>query len=980
MQDYFRIRQALFVAALIIGGLFSSICQAYSGGTGTAENPYQIATKADLLALAATPSHYAKSFILTADIDLEDQTFSTAIIAPDTNSTTSDFQGTYFTGTFDGNNHIISHFAINGASNDYLGLFGYIGFFGKVENLELLNMNINGTSDSNCIGGLAGFSRGTITDCRVAGNVGGYYFVGGLVGYQSFFAITLYCHVSVNITGEYYIGGLIGQQEGASTIESCSTTGSVTGVVAVGGLAGYNTSGIITDSWNTCSVYGLSDAGGLTGYLSLGTITNSYNTGTVNGESEVGGLVGHQNTDCTITNCYNAGDISGIDPYNGSIGGLAGTVEYGHISNCYNTGTIRGYYDVGGLLGGSTGTLSTSYNIGEVISDNPDQAKGLIAGNNGIVFNCFWDMQTSGQSLGGGGKGRSTEQMKQAENYTGWNCDEPVWILDPGNDYPRLFWEATPGTVLPTRTLDEFIEGVGTISNPYHITTCDQLNKIGLFPSAWNKIYSLEADIDMSVLTGVEFNKIGISAEKAFSGTFDGNHHVISNFTYQTGVFELYVALFGYTQSASISNLKMTNVNLFSEGYYSGSIIGYQDAGILDNCSSSGTIHGGYTRIGGLIGVSKGTVSDCRTDVAVSGDYEVGGMIGAQYSGAISNCQSVGNVSGIGNIGGLAGESSGTIIRSYAAGDITGSNNLGGLIGYSNSIISECRSTGNIKNLYSEGRHYGGLVGYSSGAVVACYSTGKVSGAYDVGGLAGVSDGEISNCYSISDVQGSKNNLGGLVGILGSQSSIMNCYAASTISGVFDNAGCLIGYCNPESVVLNSFWNNETCGWFDSRGVGLTSEQMMTISMFIDSGWDFTDTWTICQGTNYPRFVWQIGMGDFACPDGVNTEDLDSVTTCWLETVRLRSDLNNDGFVNLADFTILAQAWLPDVPIPTCPECEVNIDINGDHNVDPLDLVIMAQEWLLQENTACRMADLNADGQINLADYAVFAQHWLEGI
>ena len=43
----------------------------YSGGTGEPNDPYQIATAADLIALGETPEDYDKHFILTADIDLD---------------------------------------------------------------------------------------------------------------------------------------------------------------------------------------------------------------------------------------------------------------------------------------------------------------------------------------------------------------------------------------------------------------------------------------------------------------------------------------------------------------------------------------------------------------------------------------------------------------------------------------------------------------------------------------------------------------------------------------------------------------------------------------------------------------------------------------------------------------------------------------------------------------------------------------------
>ena len=63
----------------------------YSGGSGTAKDPYQIATTAHLIALGETPADYGKHFVMTADIDLDPnlpgrKVFDKAVIAPDTNS------------------------------------------------------------------------------------------------------------------------------------------------------------------------------------------------------------------------------------------------------------------------------------------------------------------------------------------------------------------------------------------------------------------------------------------------------------------------------------------------------------------------------------------------------------------------------------------------------------------------------------------------------------------------------------------------------------------------------------------------------------------------------------------------------------------------------------------------------------------------------------------------------------------------------
>ncbi len=64
------------VAGIILLGL--AVClmalpaqTKYSGGSGTVDDPYQIATAADLIALGDDPNDYDKHLVLTADIDLD---------------------------------------------------------------------------------------------------------------------------------------------------------------------------------------------------------------------------------------------------------------------------------------------------------------------------------------------------------------------------------------------------------------------------------------------------------------------------------------------------------------------------------------------------------------------------------------------------------------------------------------------------------------------------------------------------------------------------------------------------------------------------------------------------------------------------------------------------------------------------------------------------------------------------------------------
>jgi hypothetical protein len=296
-----------FFAAILVGGL-TSVCFAYSGGDGTAANPYQIASKTDLLALRATTTDYSKCFILTADIDMTGHTFTTAIIAPNTNTTTEEFQGTSFSGCFNGNHKLIMNLTIDtaGAGNNYLGLFGSISGDAQVKSLGIENIFIAGGSNSEFIGGLCGRKYfGRISNCYVTGVVTG--------GTESF---------------------------------------------TIGGLCGLNSSGMIIDCYAIVQVGGgisSSRVGGLCGFNYRAGISNCYATGSVSGGNYLGGLCGTTQGD-TISNCYAIGSVTGRN----YLGGLCGSNSYSMIANCYSTGIITGDQYKGGFCGTNFGSIITS--------------------------------------------------------------------------------------------------------------------------------------------------------------------------------------------------------------------------------------------------------------------------------------------------------------------------------------------------------------------------------------------------------------------------------------------------------------------------------------------------------------------------------------------------------------------------------------------------------------------------------------------
>src|SRR4030042_1531627 len=122
-----RITTLLIISCLLTVGLCVNTAAALPG-SGTQEDPYRIESLADFDEFAADPNYWSGFTRLETDVNLAGRTYTTAVIAPDANNSNYDFDGTAFTGVFDGNDHKIVCLTIDdsGAGNDYLGLFGYI--------------------------------------------------------------------------------------------------------------------------------------------------------------------------------------------------------------------------------------------------------------------------------------------------------------------------------------------------------------------------------------------------------------------------------------------------------------------------------------------------------------------------------------------------------------------------------------------------------------------------------------------------------------------------------------------------------------------------------------------------------------------------------------------------------------------------------------------------------------------------------------
>jgi len=461
----------------------------YAGGSGTETEPYRIETWDHL---DAVRHRKASVFVLDANLDestvgYDDVASGSANggdgfrpIARDNDTGSNGFQGTPFTGSFDGNDHTISGLTIDTDSTTYVGLFGDLSS-ATVTDLTLDALDITG---GKYVGALAGTNDGgtieriSVTESTISpATTGGVdcNFVGGLVGTNTG-QIT-----NVSTDGEFTgsvegdqsrVGGLVGKNEG--TISNASAAGTVSVGLRNGGLVGEGL-GTISDSTADVTVsslgsdqFGHNYAGGLVGRKQGGTIERSHATGSTPTDSETllaGGLVA-DNIEATVTDSYATGSVTARD----QAGGLIGSNNEGVVQQSYATGsaTVTDYSGAiaGGLVGWNyLGTVTDSYATGAATADPTGARAGGLVGYNqgsversyatgttdaeysggvvgvndsGTVDSSYWDTDSTGlSSTSGGGTGLTTAEMQGGEaddNMSGLGFPAVWATVDTEND------------------------------------------------------------------------------------------------------------------------------------------------------------------------------------------------------------------------------------------------------------------------------------------------------------------------------------------------------------------------------------------------------------------------------------------------------------------------------------------------------------------------------------------------------------------
>jgi Secretion system C-terminal sorting domain/The GLUG motif len=857
----------------------------YSGGSGTLDDAFQIASVSDLISISHYSDHWNKNFKQTADISFNaDETqvdwdgdgssdgSGTSGFFPIGNSTLS------FTGSYNGQDHSVSYLFINSA--EYLGLFGKTSE-ASIQDLGIIHANITGSGN----------------------------YLGALVGYNSLSTISN-CYSSATVSGSSsYIGALLGANS-QSTLSNCYSTGTVGGESAssrIGGLVGYNFKTPVSNCYSTVTVSGVSGSnylGGLVGYNSFSTLSKCFSLGSVNGTSDnVGGLVG-MNWSSSIINSYSTEAVSGSS----FVGGLVGNNDYittpSTIENCYSTGAVSASSSLGGLVG-----------------DNHD---------NTTVTNSFWDSQTSGQSSSAGGTGITTAEMKDAASFTAtastglttaWDfagtpnndaTTATIWGINPNenNGYPVLAWQEYDNCY--------YSNGLGTLGNEYEIATLDNLLYLSNNSLDWNKYFIQTADINASATStwngNAGFSPIGNTTTK-FTGSYDGNEKTISNLYIDRSSSD-YIGFFGDLNNASITDLTLSAIDISGKEYVGGFAGLAEGSTAMSACTidDSSTIDG-MTYVGGFLGMSNtsGNISDCH------------------FSGTVT----ASNPDAKNSMGGFAGEKkgAGSIVESSTSGTVIGDGrNQGGFVGWmDHGQIRQCYSTASVINTSTNQGHIGGFVGSlafydeHNGEILNCYAKGNVS--------------------ANSTDNTSNYGIGGFVGsyVFAINNKIYNSYSTGVVSA--DNVtNIYIGGFSGEEYAggggsVNCFWDMTTSGWNTSVDVEagkttieMTTDALSTPNIYSTASWDFSSIWSISSTVNnsYPYLQASPPASDSATP--ITLTDFTAIAKNGQVILNWQtaSETNNAAFLVYRNNEVIARIDGAGTSTESCSYSYVDRDIIPD--------------------------------------------------
>ena len=243
------------------------------GYTIESDGSYTVTSADGLMNIAELVNGGKSDINITLDTDID-------LTGKDWTPIGTDYDNSY-KGTFDGGGHTITGLTFT-TNDEFAGLFGWLNRAGTVKNVVMEGVQITSNQIyGGSIGGVVGFSWGTIENCSVSGSVSGTVYVGGVVGAQIGGSITG-CSSSATVKGTVDVGGVAGQTNSSATLTACYATGNVIiemdpkKNIAGGGLVGMNAGSSLLACYATGNV---TSTGSSTGYMHIGGfLGNNYTT------------------------------------------------------------------------------------------------------------------------------------------------------------------------------------------------------------------------------------------------------------------------------------------------------------------------------------------------------------------------------------------------------------------------------------------------------------------------------------------------------------------------------------------------------------------------------------------------------------------------------------------------------------------------------------------------------------------------------
>ncbi len=716
--------------------------ESFAEGSGSQDQPYRISTPAELVLLAnmvnGGDGQENVYFELAQDIDV-----SVIDWTPIGNTSSHAFKG-----YFDGKNHKITYKLTGTATGE--GLFGFISG-ATVKDLQLL---VTITTTAGSVGGVAGVSMGgTISGVTVlqGSTIHGSSYSAGIVGYVQTALLTVEnCenHAEITVDAAGADTGIGGGIVGASAdriqivVTGCKNHGNVT---------------VSTFNKNPF-------AGGIIGLPRAATdsrIESCINFGniTIQHEATVGGIAGSSRIAITNCYCYTAAQINGTaaselpEIGSGNGGYIAGTAGSGAVTGsrlCDERGEMQKVQITVHLDAGS-GTLppdkadAITVNEGEELPALPEptwadhtfdgwfyQEEKIEAGHifNGEETDITLTAQYSANDAkvytvtldkGEGDLPQDTETEitlnedetlgerlpdaipPEGKIFVGWYYKNETAVTKDTPFARTTFTEEN--VTLTAKYVSEYASGNGSQGDPYMIETVDQFHHFAASVNGGKDTSGVYFKLKNDLNVG-EISPIG-SKENPFKGHFDGG-----NFT--------------LTYTIDVEDSAVTNVALF----------GYTDGATIENLKVHATVTAKDNNAGAIVGTAAGGTTVKNVEVlagsAITAKEYAGGLVGyANDSLTIENCKNHANVT--------ATEDAGTY--SYAAGILGGSNN-GTVI-----TIQGCENHGTISG---QKQFVGGIAGLARAATGAkienCKNFGNITGGSSVGGIVGEKRVDITNC------------------------------------------------------------------------------------------------------------------------------------------------------------------------------------------------------------------------------------------